>query len=258
MNIRFILFLSTASLIAVCTQGTASAEQQSQYPTINAVNTSSSIPVDRSPVTTQSREIGSFSKLSVSGIGKLHVSIGSSKVLTVTTNKNSIDKISTEIVNGRLTIQPRENISVERLEVGLVTDQLDSVKISGATLGSLSNLASSGLSRVEVSCASSIELYDINSPSLALTVSGASRLTGKGNCKQLTLNTSDASNSSLGDLRTDSCFIEVTGASKARVHAIGSTAGSVTEGSLLQLSGNREIDRVIVSGDSSVRWKGTN
>jgi Protein of unknown function (DUF2807). len=202
-------------------------------------------------VKTEERTLGAFSKLNSQVPGKLDVTIGSPTSVKVTCNQDSLPKITTEVQDGILIIKA-ERVNVERLEVSVVVDKLESVEVGSAASGVFKNLASSNLTNVKVTGASSVNLDSVKTKNFDVTVTGASHLKANGNCDHLNLVVAGSSGAVLSDLKTENCTVNISGASMGSSQVTGKASGTVSGASALMLSGKPRVNEVVASGASGV------
>lgn len=248
MKLNLMSCLLVAILCCACSHQKAVSSDASPSRTTVIAN---SFTRDTSPVTTEERKLGTFSKLSSHVPGKITVTIGSPASVKVTSNQNSLPKITTE-VKGDTLIVKSEPVNVERLEVSIVVNKLDSAEVGGAASGTFKNMAKSGLESVKVSGASSVEMDVVESKTFDVTVSGASKLTARGKSDNLNIVVSGGSGAILKDLKTENCTVNISGASMGSSQVVNKVSGTVTGASGLTLSGKPRVNEVVASGASGV------
>lgn len=249
LKVNLLTGLLLAVLCCACSQKSVNSDTSSPP---NTTVRSNSLQRDTSPVKTEERALGAFSKLSCQIPGKLDVTIGSPTSVKVTCNQESLPKITTEVKDNTLVIKAA-SVNVERLEVSVVVNKLDSAAVSGAGSGTFKNLEKSGLAAVNVSGACRVDMDLLKTKNVDVTVSGASKLKAGGTCENLNLTVSGASGAVLSDLKTENCAVNISGASMASSQVVGKVTGSVKGASSLTLSGKPRVNEVVTDMMSGVR-----
>lgn len=247
MKFNLLPVLLIAVICCACTERPASSGPSGS----TAVKTNVLVR-DTSPVKTEERKAGAFSKLSSQVPGKLDVSIGSPTTVKVTCNQDSLPRITTEVKDNTLIIKS-DAVNVERLEVSVVVDKLDAVDVSGAGSGTFKNLDKSGLVAVNVTGACKVDMDFLKTKNVDVTVSGASNLKAGGNCENLNLTVTGASGAVLSDLKAQNCTVKISGASMATSQVVGKVSGTVKGASSLTLSGKPRVNEVVSDMMGGVR-----
>ncbi|MEZ6096207.1 MAG: head GIN domain-containing protein [Pirellulaceae bacterium] len=180
------------------------------------IGISSGIP-GSGTVKQEDRAIDSFHAIDVSGAGTLKFKQSDEVSLSIETDDNLLEKMITEVNDGTLKIYNSESIS--------------------PTKGPIITIAGPSINSCKVSGAYKVELANVESDALKLSISGASKISATGNVSNLTIDASGAiSVDSLG-LIADDVSIDVSGASNLDVLA------------------NKKL-KVDASGATKVRYKG--
>ncbi len=204
-------------------------------------------------VVTRQIDTAAFSKLEVSDAFAVNVTVGSPEQVTVRVDDNLVDSLDV-------------GVSGDTLHIGLVsgTHTIDATLHADVTVSTLSALDGSG--------ASTITLTDpIEATTLAVALSGASRLIGAIEIEGGGLELSGASNTSLSgsagtlevtesgachidarELTIESLTIDLSGASNAEVTVTGSLSAVASGASALRYAGSPAVSRSDVSGASTI------
>jgi hypothetical protein len=167
---------------------------------------------------TESREVEDFHSIEMLGAGKVNASEGDGPTLSITTDDNLLELISTKVVDGVLVIKPLESISPK----------------SGITF----EVSATQLKSLEVSGAGKFTLSELSGPELAIKIAGAGSVGGNGNVESLEIVVEGAGSVDLGDLKSKSTNIEISGAGSATVFASESVDASVNGVGTITVHGN--------------------
>lgn len=148
----------------------------------------------------EARGLEPFREVAFEGGGKLTLSIGPAQTLTVTADDNILPLIETEVIDGRLHIQPSTPIRPELVPTVTATlPELTFMLIDGAADATVEGVANE---------------------SLRLDVLGAGRVYLSGKTRSLTVKSEGAGLIDARGLEAKSVTVELTGAGAAHVHAV--------------------------------------
>ena len=127
---------------------------------------------------TETRDVGDFNRISVSGQTDVEVTIGATQTVTVRGDDNLISNVELETDDGELDISEEDGLDLRPavgLTVEIVVPQLEGVSISGSADTQINGL-SGGVFRAEVSGSGSVEAVgDINRAEAEVSGSGVVR-----------------------------------------------------------------------------------
>lgn len=181
---------------------------------------------------TETREIGSFDELALSGSGNIKVTIGEATPLTITADDNLLPLIETKVEGGRLSIRPTESINPStEIVIVLGTPSLKHIRCSGAT---------------------KLEVHDVKDEPLKIVVSGASTVHADGKTKRFEVTVSGAGDVYAADLKAEEVAITISGSGNAKVHAENKLKATISGSGNITYSGEPAIEQV-VSGAGTIR-----
>jgi hypothetical protein len=159
-------------------------------------------------VTEQRREVGSFDRIQVSHAGQLTVTVGDTETLTIRADDNIMPHIISEVRGGVLVlgVEPGRSLELRAPISYQVTVR--------------------GLRGLELSGASHATLERLETDTLVLVLSGASRVLLMGEADRLEITASGASHVDGEAFRVNDAEVDVSGASSASVWAERRLAGS--------------------------------
>ena len=187
-------------------------------------------------VVTESRDVGSFSGISLSGVGHLVAEPGSTETLTITANENVLPHLVSEVRGGVLHLET-ENLKVEgdlRLEYHVTVRQLDELHASGVTTA---------------------EVHGVDARRFRVEISGVSSVVAEGRADRQDISVSGVSAYEAEQLSTRVTHVLMSGVSHAVVDVSERLEGSLSGPSQLVYIGSPSV-RVNTSGGSTVRPQG--
>ncbi len=175
-------------------------------------------------IVTETRQVDSFTKLEVSGIANVDVSVGEPLSIEVRTDDNLQELVVAEVRNGTLTIKNLQAIRpTDGVNIAITVPSLTAASASGAT---------------------DVSITGIDVDLVNLWVSGASDLSATGTAETLECHTSGASEADVQGLRAKHVTVNSSGASEAKVHASESLTATASGASDIICYGQPEtVDR---------------
>ncbi|MEO7674865.1 MAG: head GIN domain-containing protein [Pyrinomonadaceae bacterium] len=186
-------------------------------------------------VATETREVGSFSGVEVSGVFQVEITAQKEFGIEIEADDNLLPLIKTELRNGVLRIETEQKIKTSNpLKVRISAPNIDSIEASGA---------------------SKVSLADLKNSELRIDTSGASKINISGETAELTVEVSGASSIDAENLRAVNASVGASGASRVSVFASNELKSSASGASkIVYLGSPRNIEKSS-SGASSVREK---
>jgi hypothetical protein len=177
---------------------------------------------------TETREVESFDKIDVSGVGKVVVRFGPEQSLKVTADDDLLEYISTNVNNGKLRIRLTESLNVvSKIQYDIVVNNLTSLGLSGAT---------------------SFDIEGLDGDEFTLDLSGATSGSASGTVQHLKVGISGAGSANLSELQSATADVNLSGASSAEVFASESFNGSVSGVGKIDVYGSPDDVRESTSG----------
>lgn len=186
-------------------------------------------------IQTQDREVSNFTKIDVSGVFKVEVTLQRDVDVKVEADENLLSFIKTEVNDDTLQIKAKKRLSSKNPLV---------IKVSVPNVEAL-----------EISGASKIEMTNVKNDSLTVDSSGASKIKIEGITKNLTVDSSGASTINAENLKSENAFIDSSGASKINVFASNTLEADLSGASNVVYSGSPKNIKKKASGVSCVREK---
>ena len=200
----------------------------------------------------ETRDVGRFSGVSLSGVGNVTVSLGEKPSLEVRAPRNLLKRLQTTVENDTLTIRAKRGARLlgSRVSYRVVTPDLERLTVSGAgdiraekVAGDTVTLASSG--------AGSLYVEDVEADGLEADLSGAGDVQVSGEVKGQKVTVSGAGSYQACALESENAEIDVSGAGDAFIQATDTLDVTVSGASDVRYRGDAEVSSS-VSGVSSV------
>ncbi|HEX7172802.1 MAG TPA: DUF2807 domain-containing protein [Candidatus Limnocylindria bacterium] len=183
------------------------------------------------PVTSESREVGAFSRIEASaGIG-IVVHVGPSEAIEVSAQENLLPMIATDLRGDTLSIEASEDFTtLEPVTVTVVIPALDGITLSGGSQAVIDGL---------------------DAASLELRIRGGAQVTAAGSVGSVTLQADGGATANLEDLSVRVATVSIDGGATATLTASDEVAGTAAGGSRLTVLGDAVVS-VEESGGSEV------
>jgi hypothetical protein len=187
------------------------------------------------PARTENRSVAAFHAIELRGAAQMQVEVGKGPSLAITAGDRVLQDTSTEVRDGVLVVQVREQGGWFRrgpaASLVVQAPTLDSLKISGA---------------------GDFALRDVSGDSLVISVQGAGRLEATGAVRQLTASIDGAGNADLARLVATDAEVAVNGAGRLQVHATGTLRAEVNGVGSITYQGNPQKVIPSVHGVGSI------
>lgn len=188
-------------------------------------------------VVTEERDVGGFSGIELSHVGRLHVVHGPAEALSVSVNEDLLPHLDLGVRGGVLQLGLRSGINVSgniHLEYRVTARQLEELRVSGA---------------------STAEVRGVDARRFRVEISGASSVVAQGHADRQELLISGASSYAAEGLPTLMTRVTMSGASNAIVNVADLLEGSLSGASRVVYIGRPAVD-VRTTGGSTVRPQG--
>jgi len=166
---------------------------------------------------TEARALDAFHRLWLVGHGRAEVTIGSPASCEITADDNLLPLIGTTVVNGQLTVKPREPIApVTELVLRIRVPKLDAVMVTGVA---------------------DVDVGELAAEAFAVEAAGVGSVKARGRTDRLSIRITGSGEVEALDLLARAVEVEVDGAADVEVHAT-------------------ETLRVAAAGAGEVRYRG--
>lgn len=205
-------------------------------------------------VVTREYDFTDFDEVDLSYAFVGNITQGEAYSIVVRVDDNLVDQLAVEQNDNRVSIGLKNNTLVTRatLEVDITMPNLSSLNVSGASQAQMSPFSFSDTFTVEASGASRVH-GDVDAKDLELTASGASNITLAGTAGNVVANASGASKIDLEELTAVDAQTEASGASTIIVNIDGILDADASGASTITYLGNPTMGDIQSNGNSSVK-----
>ncbi len=231
--------------------------------------------VDVGTVTTRTYDYTDFESVEISNAFQAEIVQSNIWSVSITAGSKLFDHLNISIEDRILKISLRswQLWNFRQPKARITMPELYSLKLSGASTGSVSGFKSNHDTDFYVSGASKVDL-DLEAYDSCAEVSGASRVTGRLSVHDMDMEVTGASRAELegtgnsldiyvsGASRVDmenftmtDASVDVSGASRLTISPTGKTSVSLSGASSLHYTGNPQLESINISGSSTIHKK---
>lgn len=204
-------------------------------------------------VITETRQIGEFERLKLSGGYDLILTQGTSPELRIEAEDNIQKHIEATAEGGELRISMKDKICrSKQIKVYLTAVNLKSIDCSGAVDITSTNKITSDVLKIDISGAGEVEM-DIEADELISSISGAGEMDLDGTAKSHKIKISGAGDVDAVDLVVNKYDIHLSGASDCRINVLDELYVETSGASSIAYKGNPAKVEKKTSGASSIR-----
>jgi hypothetical protein len=182
------------------------------------------------------RTVEPFTSISTSGVANIRYRNSDTSMVTLKGNSEDFDKVELYVKENTLFIHTKGNIN-DPLTIYVTGNKLNEVDAAGATTFRTAGTLNATNFQVNSSGASNITM-ELTATSIKAVVTGASNLTLLGSTRSLVSVVTGAANLKAYDLIADTCDINASGASNARVYAAQKINVNASGASNVKFKGN--------------------
>lgn len=206
-------------------------------------------------VTTQSRSVGQFNSIDVSGSIDVYARQDSSASVRVEADDNLQQYVETFLDDDVLRIKTEEGYNLRpsrQIKVYVSAPMFKKFEASGACdIYSEGKITSSSNIDVDLSGSCDVTL-DVTAPKITVDVSGACSVKLKGDAKEFEVEGSGSTDIKCYDLVADNVDLDISGAGDAEVHANVKLTGDISGAASVKYKGTAQTD-IHTSGATSVK-----
>lgn len=180
---------------------------------------------------TETRELGSFDRISMRGIGKLYISQGKQQDVVLEGDDVAISRITTNVIDGKLVIDIGRDW-VEKISAGFDFLSSHDIRIK-ITVKNLTELEVAGAADIEVNDirtedftlkmigASNVKVENLKADSLRTEIPGAGKIQVEGEVKDQSVTLAGAGNFSGHKLKSKNAKVVLSGVGSAQLWVTG-------------------------------------
>jgi hypothetical protein len=209
-------------------------------------------------VVTETRQLGSFEGVALSGSMDLLVRQGATQVVEISADDNLLPLLETEVsgsgADARLQVRWKKGVSISTrtpTRVTVTVPRLTSLVASGSGDMRMERFETPALS-VRVSGSSDTRFEQLFTESLDISISGSGDVDGVGRAKKLKISISGSGDVKLREMKSDEVSISIAGSGDASVHADKALEVRIAGSGDVTYTGNASTVSSKVAGSGSV------
>ena len=165
----------------------------------------------------QTREVDEFTDVEVRGSANVRIHDGKEQSVTVESDDNLLEIITTEVRDKKLIVTTKESYSTRiGISVSVNVPQIESIRVMGS---------------------GDVQAENVDVETLHLSISGSGDITAVGTAKKVDVTINGSGDADLSELVARDATVQISGSGDVRVHAT-------------------EILRATINGSGDVRYKG--
>ena len=207
---------------------------------------------------TETRDVSNFERVDLSGSGDVIITQGEEESLTVETDNNLMQHVTTN-VRGRtlhlgMNIRQTGFASPTRLVFTLQVKDLTGLDLSGSGSIAAATLTTDRLD-ADLSGSGALAIDEIRADQLRLDLNGSSNVQVAGEVNSLNIDISGSSDVRAGDLRSDAVNVQISGSGATTVWAVEKLNVDLSGSGSVRYYGEPTLDSS-TSGSGTVRGLG--
>lgn len=206
----------------------------------------------------QSRELGSFSGLSLAVPGNVELRLGTGENITLETDENLLAEIDTVIENGVLMIRPvkrNAQLKTRTMKIWVNAKQIERLALGGSGSIDADALRASKL-QFDVGGSGSINVKGMESESVSVNLGGSGNLkSGAGNATTVSVSIGGSGDVDLGQVRARDASVSVAGSGEAVVWASNALNVTIAGSGDVGYYGQPKLSRTVI-GSGNARHLG--
>jgi hypothetical protein len=196
------------------------------------------------------RDVRDFHEVALQGVGTLVIQQGESESLTIEAEPKVLQRIETQVRNGRLTIRPDRSFETRQpITYFLGVRQLSGIELAGAGRIEVAQLNTDQL-RIDGSGAGAIIIDSLTANTLDVTASGNVQAELAGSVDSQTVAVSDAASYAAADLSSRLASVTASGASQVTVNVGESLDARVSGAARIQYIGDPAVTEDVSAAGS--------
>jgi hypothetical protein len=210
-----------------------------------AIGAAAAVPPTEEPVTDDGRgevrEVSDFQEVALEGVGTLLIEQGETESLTIDAEPKVLQRIETEVSNGRLTIRPDRSFETsEPITYHLTVKQLIGIALAGAGRVEAAQLSSDQF-RIDGSGAGAIVIDNLTANTLGVTAAGNVQAELAGTVDSQTVTVSGTARYAAGDLVSRLASVTASGTAQATVNVSESLDAHVSQAARVEYIGDPAV-----------------
>jgi hypothetical protein len=205
---------------------------------------------------TESRNVSDFDRVTLAGSGEVILTQGDGESLTVETDDNVMQYVTTEVRGGTLTLgtEPGKRVSPTRLKFALRVEDLAGLQVSGSGDVVAERFTTDDL-EITVSGSGDVQIDALTADEVAVRISGSGDVELAGQVTGQEVTVSGSGKYRAGDLRSETVAVTISGSGDATIWATESLDARITGSGSVGYYGHPETN-VSTSGSGKARELG--
>jgi hypothetical protein len=197
------------------------------------------------------RDVRDFQEVALEGVGTLVIEQGDTESLTIDAEPKVLQRIETEVVNGKLTIRPDRSFKTrEPITYSLTVKQLTGIELAGAGRVEAAQLSSDQF-RIAANGAGAVAIDNLTANTLDVTAAGNVQAALAGTVDSQTVVVSDAAKYAAANLASRLASVTASGAAQIVVNVSESLDAHVSGAAHVEYIGDPDVTED-VSGAGSL------
>ena len=195
-------------------------------------------------VISEDRAVSGFSKVLISGSGKLFIEQGDEESLTIMAEDNITPLIITNVSGDTLNINVSLGAVVlptKSMELHLKVKDLDSISTSGSANVNCSGLSTGSLT-IKTTGSSNVDINNLETDSIDISSSGSGNFILAGNTDSLKISTNGSGGCDAGNLKSKDCIIDINGSGNNTVNVSDTLDVSIDGSGDVSYIGNPTVE----------------
>jgi hypothetical protein len=194
---------------------------------------------------TDERPVSAFTRIELSGIGKLDINVGSEEALVIEAEDNLFEYIETTVQGYRLEIGGRESVTLQPTEpifYHLTVETLDSISVSGLGNVYLPDYEVDRFS-IDISGAGDVNLQGLHAKQLDVSVSGLGSVgIEAGQVSSQTIDISGSGDYEARQLESNTANVQVSGLGSAKLWVTQDLSVIISGSGSVSYAGDPNVD----------------
>lgn len=206
-------------------------------------------------VTTETRAVSGFDRVSVAGVGEMTVVQGDQESLTIETDDNLLPLIRSEVINGRLAVGPR-NVNLrpsKTIRYQLQVKSLRDIDLSGAVRAEANQITTDQLG-LGISGSGKIAIARLEAGTLSTRISGSGTMVVAGRAEKQDIHISGSGNHQARELKSARAEVNISGSGRASLWVTDFLKAHISGSGNVDYHGSPSVDSH-VSGSGQIRYR---
>lgn len=207
-------------------------------------------------IITETREVSGFDRVDLSGTGDVIITQGEAESLTIETDDNVMEHITSEVRGGTLYLGTEDfmNVLPSRLVFTLGVEELTAADVSGSGSIKAESIEANSLD-LGVSGSGSVEIDSLAADELKVSISGSGDVDLAGEVPEQEIDISGSGRYRAGDLLSENATVSVSGSGDVTIWATDSLDADVSGSGTIDYYGNPTVN-TSTSGSGEVNGMG--